>query len=144
MLDRQKVVPLKHPGRKPGGPRKLQSTTTASRQTLEKVKLKLKLKSDAYDDALLPGSAYQFPLSAPPSDDTPERENTKDNMLHNFKGQVGERGGRQMIKVHALDMVFGSKMDKLVSTATKRKTVKEGVVHMASSPRMYTIQEHLW
>ena len=138
-LDRQKVVALKQSGRKPGRPRKLQSTTTASRQTLAKVKLKLKLKPGAYDNALLPGSAYQFPLSAPPSDGIPEKENSEDNAINGFKGQSMKRCGRQQVKVQALDMVFGSEMDKLLSSATKGKTGEEGDIGMISSPRMYSV-----
>ena len=138
-LDRQKVIALKQPDRKRGRPRKLQSTTSTSRQTLAKVKLKLKLTPGVYDDALLPGSAYQFPLSAPPSDDTPEKENVEDSVLLGFKGKGIRCDGRQRIEVHALDMVCESGVDKLMSSATKGKTGEGGDIHMVSSPRMYFI-----
>ncbi|KZM20324.1 uncharacterized protein EKO05_0007031 [Ascochyta rabiei] len=136
--NKQKVVAPKQPGRKAARSRKSRPETPISGPTPSKVTLKLKLgskpKPSAQKDGLLPVSAYQFPLSAPPSDDTPVDENAKDSTMLNSVEQGKRHGGRQRTKTQAPDMVFGSEMDRLMSSVTTGKTGDEDEVKIASSP----------
>jgi hypothetical protein len=136
--NKQKVVATKNSRRKPAmkkGLQNLPSETPATGTAPTKLTLKLNMKSGAQRDALLPVSAYQFPLSAPPSDNAPENGGAEDVMLQILEEQGVKRGGRQKKKVHAPDMVFGSEMDDLMSSS---KIEGDDDVQMASSPRKCT------
>ena len=137
--NKQKIVAPKKSGHKAGRPRKSQPATVASEPLAKPIKLKIRLKKPSnVEDALPPVSAYQFPLSAPPSDDTPETQVAEDLTQFHPDGQITRRGGRLRTKVHAPDMVFGSEMDNLItSSATVGKVEEEDDVLMVSSPRTY-------
>ncbi|KAF9695669.1 hypothetical protein EKO04_006413 [Ascochyta lentis] len=132
--NKQKVVQPKQRGRKAALPKKSKPATPAPEPTPSKLKLKLTLKPGAQGDGLPPISVYQFPLSAPPSDDALGGENTGGSIRSDLLNQDIRRGARQRTKTQAPDMIFGSEMDKLMSSATIGKTEGEDDVKMPSSP----------
>ena len=142
--NKQKVIASRRPGRKPGRSPKPQSVIPAPAPasaiaTKPKLKLRLNLKSSAHEHLQSRVSAYQFPLSAPPSHGALKEENTEEYPLSGVDGQGRRRGARKGTKVHQPDMVFGSEMDNLItSSATIGKVEDEDNVHMVSSPRKYT------
>ncbi|KAJ4364754.1 hypothetical protein N0V95_000701 [Ascochyta clinopodiicola] len=136
--NKQKVVAPKQPGRKAARLRKSQPIKPVPEPKLPRFSLKLKLgpkpKLSAQGAGLPPVSAYQFPLSAPPSGNAPGDEDTENYTTPDLVEQDMRRGGRQRAKTQAPDMVFGSEMDKLMSSATIGKTEDEDEVKMPSSP----------
>lgn len=79
-------------------------------------------------------SVYQFPFSAPPSDDAVEQD-VEDNTAKWLNEQGTRRGGRQRTKTHAPDMVFGSELDNLVLSAIVNKVDDDNVMQIVNSPR---------
>lgn len=132
---KQKIFAPKQAGRKPRQPRNPPFDTSMPASAPFKIKLKLKLKPGAQKDSLPPTTAYQFPLSAPPSDDVSEKVDKEGSNKAKFNEEVTRRGARQRTRTRAPDMVFGSEMDKLMSSATIGKTEDEEHVYLASSPR---------
>lgn len=140
--NRQKVVapkqPDRKPGRKPGRQKQKQPATPVPGTTTTGIKLKLKFKRDAQGDARSPLPASQVPLTALLSDVRPEEEEEHPSTTWNGHEQGTRRGARARTKTHMPDMVFGSEMDTLMSSATLTKIDNADDVHMISSPSKYT------
>lgn len=132
--NKQKIIAPKQPSRKPVQTRKLQAAISAPEPTPARIKLKLKLKPkpNAQKTELPPVSPYQFPLSAPHADDAPGTEKAEENERSKLIEQGFRRGIRQRSKPQAPDMVFGSEMENLASSATMGKTENKNDARLCS------------
>lgn len=138
--NKQKVV---RSGRKPGRPPKSQAApspapSTASTSAPKPFKLKLTFKrgeTGQPDERDAP--AYQFPLSAPPSEDAPAKDDDHDSSASVEDLQGRRRGARQRKPPQRDDVVYGSEMDNLITSSATIAKVEDDDVGMTSSPSKY-------
>ncbi|KAF2997901.1 hypothetical protein E8E13_004434 [Curvularia kusanoi] len=108
---------------------KLEGQDDSAQKPIEKKQLLLKLKLPK-DKLLARTLPNVFPPTAPPSEHASDE--SPDESLPKVKAKAGaakdgqskRRGARQRTKTHQPDMVFGSEMDKLLSSSTAFAEVK--------------------
>lgn len=141
--NKQKVI---RSGRKPGGPPRPQPATFAPSPVPTPAPKPLKLKvtfkrggTGQPDERDAP--AYQFPLSAPPSDDPPIKDDSYGSTATGTDSHGRRRGARQRKAPQRDDVVYGSEMDNLItSSATIAQAEDDDSVGMTSSPRTYHLR----
>lgn len=141
--NKQKVV---RSGRKLGRPPRPQPATFAPSPVPSPAPKSLKLKvtfkrgeTGQPDERDAP--AYQFPLSAPPSDDPPVKDDSYGSTATVADSQNRRRGARQRKAPQRDDVVYGSEMDNLIaSSATIAQAEDDDNVGMTSSPRKYHLR----
>ncbi|KAF3041127.1 hypothetical protein E8E12_007966 [Didymella heteroderae] len=139
--NKQKIVAPKRPGAKRGRPPKSQvapssvpsiSSTPGSKPL--RVKLTFKRGETGQPDER-DAPAYQFPLSAPPSEEATVQDDDYVSTYSVEDSQGGGRGARQRKPPQRYDVVYGSEMDNLItSCATVTKMDDGGDGGMDSSP----------
>lgn len=142
----QKIVapkrPAKRPGAKRGRPPKSQSELSSvplinSTPGPKRIKLTFKRGQTGQPDGR-DADLYQYPLSAPPSDDV-TAQNDVYHLTSSVEDSLGtRRGARQRKPPQRLDVVYGSEMDNLMAssaTITKFEDDEEDYGMIFSPPK---------